>query len=75
MKKFIPLYIFFLLVACFGAYSVSQQDNAPAVSIKTGEPAPDFELAATDGKSKKLSSFKGKKNVLVAFYPKANTMG
>ncbi len=75
MKKFLPLYILFFLVACFAAYSASQQDSAPESGVKAGDTAPDFELQATDGKMKKLSGLKGKKNVLVAFYPKANTMG
>jgi hypothetical protein len=44
-----------------------------------GKPAPDIELTAvaSGGKSEqvKLSSFKGKKNVVLAFYPKAMTPG
>ncbi|MBM4095198.1 MAG: redoxin domain-containing protein [Planctomycetes bacterium] len=44
-----------------------------------GKPAPDVELTAVGagGKSEqvKLSSFKGKKNVVLAFYPKAMTPG
>jgi len=44
-----------------------------------GKPAPDIELTAVGagGKSEqvKLSSFKGKKNVVLAFYPKAMTPG
>lgn len=43
--------------------------------IKIGEPAPDFELPATGGKSIRLSQFKGKKNVVLYFYPKDSTPG
>lgn len=43
--------------------------------IQVGEVAPDFELKNSEGKSFKLSSFKGKKNVVVFFYPSDNTPG
>jgi peroxiredoxin len=37
--------------------------------VKAGDAAPDFTLKDQDGKDVKLSSFAGKKNVLLAFYP------
>ncbi len=37
--------------------------------LKVGDEAPDFNLPAQDGKKIKLSDFRGKKNVLLAFYP------
>ncbi len=44
-----------------------------------GKPAPDVEVTVVgkDGKEStmKLSSFQGKKNVVLAFYPKAMTPG
>ena len=41
----------------------------PAVSaVEVGEKAPDFELPSTQGGKLKLSSFQGKKNVLIEFY-------
>jgi len=42
--------------------------------IKTGEPAPDFELQADDGSTVKLSDFRGRK-VILYFYPKDDTPG
>jgi mycoredoxin-dependent peroxiredoxin len=36
-----------------------------------GQPAPDFTLPSTSGKDVTLSAFRGKENVLVAFFPAA----
>ncbi len=38
--------------------------------MNEGDVAPDFELEANDGNLIKLSSFQGKKNVVLCFYPK-----
>jgi thioredoxin-dependent peroxiredoxin len=48
---------------------------APAVELKVGDSAPDFTLAASDGKTYKLSDFKGKQAVVVAWFPRAFTQG
>ncbi len=37
--------------------------------LKIGDIAPDFKLPAQDGKKVKLSDYRGKKNVMIAFYP------
>ncbi|MHA2303776.1 MAG: redoxin domain-containing protein, partial [Candidatus Hodarchaeales archaeon] len=37
--------------------------------LKIGDLAPDFKLPAQDGKKIQLSDYKGKKNVMLAFYP------
>jgi thioredoxin-dependent peroxiredoxin len=39
-------------------------------SMNEGDTAPDFELVANDGSAVKLSSFQGKKNIVLCFYPK-----
>src|SRR5688572_25618556 len=57
------------------AVSVTAQGLAPAVELKVGDAAPDFSLPASDGKTYKLSDFKGKKAVVVAWFPKAYTSG
>ena len=44
-------------------------DHIPAI----GEAAPDFTLDTTTGKPVTLSSFRGTKNVLIAFFPLAFT--
>ena len=51
------------------------QPAAPKTHLKVGQPAPDFSLRATDGKTYKLSDFKGKKNVVLAAYVLAFTGG
>ena len=38
-------------------------------SIEVGDIAPDFELEDQNGKKVKLSQYRGKKNVLLAFFP------
>ena len=43
--------------------------------IKEGNKAPDFTALDQDGKKIKLSSFKGKKNIALYFYPKDMTPG
>ena len=40
----------------------------PAVAVEVGQKAPDFELPSTKGGKLKLSSFEGKKSVLIEFY-------
>ncbi len=46
-----------------------------AAELKVGDAAPDFSLAASDGSTYKLADFKGKKAVVVAWFPKAFTQG
>ncbi len=53
----------------------SQQPAPPKTHLKAGLPAPDFTLTDTEGKEVKLSDFKGKKNVVLAFYVLAFTGG
>ena len=43
------------------------------MGLKAGDDAPDFELRSHRGGSGKLSDFRGKKNVVVAFHPLAFT--
>ena len=39
------------------------------MTLQVGDVAPDFELPASGNRTVKLSDFRGKKNVLLAFYP------
>ncbi len=62
-----------LLTAYLAAYA--QQPTPPKTHLKVGQPAPDFTMRGTDAKTYKLSDFKGKKNVVLAFYVLAFTGG
>lgn len=46
-----------------------------ATPLKEGHPAPDFSLPDQNGQTIKLSDFRGKKTVVLAFYIKAFTPG
>lgn len=53
----------------------SQPPSAPQTHLKVGDRAPDFTLNDTEGQPVKLSDFRGKKNVVLAFYVLAFTGG
>lgn len=44
-------------------------------ALEVGDPAPAFELAASDGKTYRLSDYVGKQAVVLAWYPRAFTSG
>jgi peroxiredoxin Q/BCP len=49
--------------------------TASAADLKVGDKAPDFSLPGSDGKTYSLDQFKGKKAVVIAWFPKAFTGG
>jgi cytochrome oxidase Cu insertion factor (SCO1/SenC/PrrC family) len=57
------------------AGAASQPPAAPQTHLKAGDPAPDFALTDTEGQTVRLSDFRGKKNVVLAFYVLAFTGG
>jgi peroxiredoxin Q/BCP len=65
------------LLACSALAAVlsAQQITPPKTHLKIGDEAPDFTLPDTDGKPVKLSDFRGKKAVVLAFFPAAFTGG
>jgi len=65
----------FVLLAVLSVAALAQQAAPPKTNLKVGDPAPEFTLHATDGKTYKLSDFKGKKNVVLAIYVLAFTGG
>ena len=72
-------------VVLLGLCILAAPTLAGGTAVKEGDKAPDVELAATeigtvlpdkkDAKTLRLSDFKGKKNVVLWFYPKALTGG
>jgi len=63
------------LLLVLGNALLAQERALPKTSLKVGDSAPDFTMRGTDGKTYKLSDFKGKKNVVLAFYVLAFTGG
>jgi peroxiredoxin Q/BCP len=49
--------------------------TTPQPTLKVGDMAPDFTLPGTDGKMHKLSSYRGKTAVVIAWFPRAFTSG
>jgi peroxiredoxin Q/BCP len=64
-----------LLMAIGLAAVLAGTAQAQQVELKVGDVAPDFTLGASDGKTYKLSDFKGKQAVVLAWFPKAFTGG
>ena len=74
-----------VFILCFGlAINAEEETKTPTSKptqkkqekkLKVGDVAPDFKLKGSDGKDYKLSDFKDKAGVVVAWYPKANTGG
>ena len=57
-----------------GGLAAATLTQTPAVELKVGDMAPNFTLAGSDGKTHKLSDYKGKA-VVLAWFPKAFTGG
>src|ERR1043165_6282945 len=55
--------------------AAAQQPTAPQTQLKVGDHAPDFTLTDTEGQTVRLSDYRGKKNVVLAFYVLAFTGG
>jgi peroxiredoxin Q/BCP len=68
--KLAPLYMAGLL-----GLALCISIGSAAEALKVGDDAPDFTMTGTDGKTYKLSDFKGKQAVVVAWYPRADTPG
>jgi AhpC/TSA family len=73
-----PLALGLLLTAAIAAPPLAQQVRKTEVakmSLKVGDPAPDFSLLSDQWKTVKLSDYRGKKNVFLAVYVLAFTGG
>lgn len=63
------------LMLALSVMAMAQQAGPPKTNLKVGDAAPEFTLRDTKGQTVKLSDFKGKKNVVLAFYVFAFTGG
>ena len=73
MKK---IFVSSILLILFTVLANAQgTPKPPQTSLKVGDVAPEFTLTDTDGNTVKLSDFKGKKSVVLAFYVLAFTGG
>jgi peroxiredoxin len=54
---------------------LAQNIQPPHTQLKEGDMAPDFTLPSTAGGKVTLSDFRGKANVVLAFFPAAFTGG
>jgi len=65
-----------LLLACAAAAAaVKAKAQAAKTHLKIGDMAPDFKLPSTTGKPITMGEFRGKKAVVLAFFPAAFTGG
>lgn len=75
-QRLIAAGICFVLATGALAVCGHPQHPSPAkTSLKVGDLAPDFTLVDQDRKPVKLSDFRGKQNVVLAFYTLAFTGG
>ena len=66
---------YFLAGALVSINLYAQGMQPPKTQLKVGDMAPDFTLNATVGGKVTLSEFRGKSNVVLAFFPAAFTGG
>jgi len=64
-----------LTAALVFTLAAQAQMKPPALKLKVGDVAPDFSLRSTTGQEVRLSDFRGKRNVVLAFFPAAFTGG
>jgi len=66
---------FWSLLALAAMLITGANASVAAADLNVGDEAPDFALAASDGKTYRLSDFKGKSAVVLAWFPRAFTQG
>ncbi len=78
-NRILPLLLTLLLAGFFTLPAAQpQQQPLPQIahtSLKVGDVAPDFTLRSGQGKMITLSDYRGKQNVILAFYVLAFTQG
>lgn len=77
-KRIIPLLMTLFLAGVLALPAARAQQQQPQLShtfLKVGDVAPDFTLRSDQGTTVKLSDYRGKKTVILAFYVLAFTGG
>lgn len=72
--KVLPRFALCGMLLAASAVSAGAGQPAPE-NLSVGDPAPAFELKGSDGKTYRLSDYKGKSAVVLAWFPKAFTGG
>ena len=75
MKRAIPAILVVLALVWTAAAPAQQQPAIAKTQLKVGDTAPDFTLPDQNRKPVKLSDYRSKKNVILAFYVLAFTGG
>jgi len=79
MKRIVTVLTgFLLLLGLAGSISptaTAQEEAVAKTNLKVGDVAPDFTLLSDKWEQVKLSEYRGKKNVILAFYVLAFTGG
>ena len=74
MKRVIPALLVGIAML-LASQAPAQQATVAKTHLKVGDVAPDFTMLNQDWKPVKLSDYRGKKNVILAFYVLAFTGG
>jgi peroxiredoxin Q/BCP len=63
------------ILALLAVALIPQLTLADALGLEAGQKAPDFKMLGSDGNEYTLQQFRGKKPVVIAWFPKAFTGG
>jgi thioredoxin-dependent peroxiredoxin len=75
MRMFMKTTLVIVAAGMFGGFFTLAGNKEDPMLLKKGSIAPDFSLVSHSGDTVKLSSFKGKSNVVLVFYPGDETPG
>ena len=63
-----------VVAVAIGVFNLATKRHGATVQLKAGDPAPDFELPGSDGRTYRLKELAGRP-VVLAWFPKAFTGG
>jgi hypothetical protein len=76
MKRVLAACLLFAMTPALPSLTAqTQKPDVAKLTLKVGDPAPDFTLLSDQWKTVKLSDYRGKKNVFLAIYVLAFTGG